>query len=78
MSVSPLNFAILFALVCVGGFLVGLRFFRMTRPPEGTTVEQVRRFGRLMMMASTALLLFLVAIIVHGDLNVLKAARAIQ
>ena len=78
MPVSPLLFAILFALVCVGAFLVGLRFYRMTQPPEGTTVEQVRRFGQLTMMASTALLLFLVAIIVHGDLNVLKAARAIR
>jgi hypothetical protein len=76
--VSPLLFAILFALVCVAAFLVGLRFYRMTQPPEGTTVEQVRRFGRLTMMASTALLLFLVAIILHGDLNVLKAARSIQ
>jgi len=78
VPVSPLLFAILFALVCVGAFLVGLRFYRMTQPPEGTTVEQVRRFGQLTMMASTALLLFLVAIIVHGDLNVLKAARAIR
>jgi len=40
----------------------------MAEPPSGTTVEQVRRFGRLLMMASTAMLLFLVAVIVHGDL----------
>ena len=75
---TPLLFAILFALVCAGGFVVGLRFFRMAEPPGGTTVEQARRFGRLLMMASTGLLLFLVAAIVHGDLGVLKAARSIQ
>jgi len=32
--------------------------------------EQARRFGRLLMMAATAMLLFLVAAIVHGDLKV--------
>jgi hypothetical protein len=64
---SPLAFAILFALICAAMFLVGLRFFRMAEPPGGATIEQVRRFGRLMMMAATAMLFFLVAVIVHGD-----------
>ena len=67
MPVSPLVFAIFFAVVCAAMFLLGLRFFRMIEPPSGTTVEQVRRFGRLMMMAATAMLLFLVAVIVRGD-----------
>ena len=67
MPVSPLVFAIFFAVVCAAMFLLGLRFFRMAEPPSGTTVEQVRRFGRLMMMAATAMLLFLVAVIVRGD-----------
>ena len=66
---SPLVFAILFALVCVGMFLLGLRVFRMAEPRDGATVEQVRRFGRLLMMASTAMLIFLVAIVIHGDLK---------
>jgi hypothetical protein len=70
MPVSPLVFAILFAIVCAGAFAVGLRFYRMTDPPTGATVEQVRRFGRLMMMGATAMLLFLVAVIVRGDLPV--------
>ena len=70
MSVSPLIFAILFAAVCVGAFLVGLRFYRMAQPPEGASADQVKRFGRLMMMASTAMLLFLAAVIVRGDLKV--------
>ncbi len=64
---TPLVFAILFALICAAMFLVGLKFFRMAEPPSGATVEQVRRFGRLMMMAATAMLLFLAAVIVHGD-----------
>lgn len=70
MPISPLFFTAFYALACVAAFLVGLRFFRMTEPPGGATIDQVRRFGRLMMMASTALLLFLVAVIVHGDLKV--------
>ena len=70
MPVSTLVFAILFGLVCVAAFAVGLRFFRMTEPPEGATVDQVRRFGRLMMMGATAMLLFLGAVIVHGDLPI--------
>ena len=69
MPVSTLNFAILFALVCAAAFFVGLRFYRMSEPPAGASVEQVRRFGRLMMMAATAMLLFLVAVIVRGDLK---------
>jgi len=70
LSVSPLIFAILFAAMCVGAFLVGLRFYRMAEPPEGASADQVKRFGRLMMMASTAMLLFLAAVIVRGDLKV--------
>jgi hypothetical protein len=77
MSISPLVFVILFALVCVAAFLVGLRFLRMAEPPGGATVDQVRRFGRLMMMAATAMLIFLVAIVIHGDLP-LSGARALR
>ena len=78
VPVSPLTFAILFALVCAAAFLVGLRFFRMTNPPSGTTVEHVRRFGRLLMMASVAMFLFLIAVIVHGDLRVMQAGKIIR
>ena len=67
MPISPLVFAVVFALICVGMFLVGLRFYRMADPPRGTSVEQVQRFGRLMMMSATAMLFFLVAVIIHGD-----------
>jgi hypothetical protein len=70
--VTPLIVAVLFAAVCVVMFGVGLRYYRMADPPEGATAEQVRRFGRLMMMGATAMLLFLVAVIVRGDFS-LKA-----
>jgi len=69
VPISSLTFAILFGLTCVAVVLVGLRFFRMAEPPAGASVEQVRRFGRLMMMAGTAMLVFLVAVIAHGDLK---------
>jgi hypothetical protein len=71
MPVSPLVFAILFGLVCAASFGIGLRAYRTTEPSEGVTVDQARRFGRLMMMGSTAMLLFLVAIIARGDLKVM-------
>jgi hypothetical protein len=69
-QVTPLAFALLFAAVCAAMFLVGLRFFRLAEPPAGASLEQVRRFGRLLMMSATAMLLFLGAVIVHGDLKV--------
>jgi len=70
VPISPIVFAVVFAVVCAGAFLVGLKFYRMAEPPEGASLDQVKRFGRLMMMASTAMLLFLVAVIVRGDLKV--------
>ena len=66
---SPLV-AIAFGLVCAAMFALGLRAYRTTEPRDGVTIDQARRFGRLLMMASTALLLFLVAAIFHGDLKV--------
>ena len=73
MPVNPLIFVSLWALVCAGAFAVGLRFYRMTEPPsDSVTVEQARRFGRLMMMSATAMLLFLGAAWLHGDLKVMR------
>ena len=71
MPVTPLAIVILFALVSAGAFALGLRAYRATEPREGVTVEQSQRFGRLLMMGSTALLLFLVAVIVRGELKVM-------
>ena len=67
---SPLIVAILFALVCAAAFAMGLRFYRMTEPRGEITLDQARRFGRLLMMGSTAMLLFLVAVIVRGEFKV--------
>ena len=67
---TPLVVAILFGRVSAGTFALGLRAYRTTAPREGVTVDQAKRFGRLLMMASTALLLFLIAVIVRGELKV--------
>ena len=68
MTVTPLILAG-YALICLGAFLLGLRFFRMEQPPEGVTGEQAKRFGRLLMMAATALIIFPIAAWLHGDLK---------
>jgi hypothetical protein len=73
--VTPLIVAILFGLVCAGAFSLGLRFFRMAEPPGGVSVEQARRFGRLLMMSSTAMFLFMIVLIVRGELP-LRAGAA--
>ena len=69
VPVNPLIVIGLWALVCAGAFAVGLRFSRMTEPREGVTLDQAHRFGRLMMMAATAMLVFLGAAWFHGDLK---------
>ena len=69
---TPRLFAFLFALVCVGGFAVGLKSFRAAEPTAGASVEQARRFGRLLMMASTAMLLFLGVALYRGELGALR------
>jgi hypothetical protein len=76
MPISPLVFVAVWALVCAGAFVVGLRLFRMTEPPSAdVTLEQTRRFGRLMMMGATAMLVFLGAVWLHGDLKTLGLGR---
>jgi hypothetical protein len=66
------------SLICFGGFLVGLRFWRMSEETihsgrlqmelpafivrGRTPVEQVRLFGRIMMIAAPLFLLFFAAL----------------
>jgi uncharacterized membrane protein SpoIIM required for sporulation len=66
---NPLLFLSLWLLFCAGAFAVGLRFYRMTEPPEGTSLDHTRRFGRLLMMGSVAMILFAGAAWWHGDLK---------
>ena len=74
MPVSPLVFLGLWLLVCVAAFLVGLRFYRMTEAPNAQlSLDHTRRFGRLMMMASVAMVLFVGAAWLHGDLKDIRA-----
>ena len=67
---SPLAVIILFGSVCAAMFVMGLSFYRSTEPRGDISVEQARRFGRLLMMGATAMALFLVVVIVRGELKV--------
>ena len=73
MPVSPLLFIGFYVAVSAAAFLVGLRMVRTTEPREGVTIEQARRFGRLMMMGATVLIVFLAALWFHGDLKAVRA-----
>lgn len=64
----------LWALACIGAFALGLRFYRMAEPTGEVTLQQARRFGRLLMMAAAAMLLFLVAALIHGELKLGQSA----
>jgi hypothetical protein len=76
--VTPFVFIGLWLLVCVAAFLVGLRFYRTKEPADDISVAQARRFGRLLMMAASAMVLFAVAAFFHGDLAGLKAAKVLR
>jgi hypothetical protein len=73
VPVNPLVFIGVYVAVCAAAFLVGLRLFRTTEPRGDVTVEQLHRFGRLMMMGATVLIVFLAALWVHGDLKAMRA-----
>jgi uncharacterized membrane protein SpoIIM required for sporulation len=68
--VSPVVIVVAFALISAGAFAMGLRFYRADAPREGASVAQQQRFGRLLMMSSTAMILLLVAALVRGELKV--------
>ena len=66
---NPLVFLGLWLLVCAAAFALGLSFYRSAEPRGDISVDQARRFGRLLMMAATAMLLFAGALWFHGDLK---------
>jgi hypothetical protein len=71
--VSPLAFVILYVALSAAAFLAGWSFTRTAEPRGAVSVAQARRFGRLLMMAATALIFFLVALWLHGDLKPLRS-----
>jgi hypothetical protein len=75
--VSALIFIVLWLLVCVAAFLVGLRFYLAKEPTGDISAAQARRFGRLLMMAASAMVLFAVAAFFHGDLGI-RAAKVLR
>ena len=66
---NPLLFIAAWVLVCLGAFALGLTFYRTAEPRGEISVAQAKRFGRLLMMAATAMLLVLGALWFHGDLK---------
>jgi hypothetical protein len=72
---SPLAFLGLYVLACLGAFALGLRFVGAREEKPGVTVDQSRRFGRLLMMTATALLIIPVAAWLHGDLKLQGLSR---
>lgn len=66
---TELVFVILYAVVCLAALVAGYRMMHTATPPEGVSPEQAKRFGRLLMMAATALLILPVAGWFHGDLK---------
>ena len=70
---SALAFVILYVLIAAGAFALGLKYYRTAEPRGAISVDQARRFGRLLMMAATALIFFLVALWFRGDLKPLRS-----
>ena len=66
---SPLVFLGLYALICVGAAYAGYRMYHGSTAPEGVTPDQAKRFGRLLMMSATMLLIVPAALWFHGDLK---------
>ena len=66
---NPLVFLGGWLLLCAAAFALGLRFYRTAEPTADVSVDQARRFGRLLMMSATAMLLFAGALYLHGDLK---------
>jgi hypothetical protein len=75
MSVSPALFLALVGLVCAGVFLVGLRFVRMAESPNSAMqIDQVHRFGRLMMFAAPAMFIAIAVLLLTGAIGPIRAA----
>ena len=90
MPVSPLVFAIFFALVCAGFFLIGLRFFRMAerRIVEGThsgIVSFISNYSWLDGLSFTAMRERYLEVFdkvwidnLHGDLRIGQAGKVFR
>jgi hypothetical protein len=67
---SELIFIGFYVLISVAALAIGLRFYRMTEAPsERISLDQAKRFGRLLVMAAMAMIVFVAALWWHGDLK---------
>ena len=70
VSVTPALYLSLMALVCIGAFLVGLRFRRMTTSPSADlSLDKVHKFGLLMMVAAPLMLVVQSALVLSGKIK---------
>jgi hypothetical protein len=76
MPVSPTLFLALAGLICAGCFLVGLRFVRYGSPVGTMPVEQVRVFGRVMMIAAPAMFVVMCIIVMSGAAGPMRTVGA--
>ena len=87
LSVSPTLFLLLIGLICVGVFLNGVRFARMTHNPwagksifglpvqgHDLPVERVRLIGKLQMIFAPLFFLVMSALMLTGKIGPLEAA----
>ena len=66
----PTIYLALMALICVGAFLVGLRFARMSASPfADVNIKRVNRFGQLMMVAGPLMFTLQAALVLSGLLT---------
>ena len=71
VSVSPTLYLSLMALICIGAFLVGLRFRRKTTSPSADFgLDKVHKFGLLMMVAAPLMFVAQAALVLSGTIEI--------
>lgn len=69
MPISPALFLALMGFVAASGFLIGFRFRRMDKPLGTSTVEQVNRFGLVLMIANPIFFLLICGLVLSGAIG---------
>ena len=71
MSVTPALYLSLIALICIGAFLVGLRFRRMTTSPNaGLSLGKAHNLGLLMMIAAPLMFALQAVLVLSGAIEI--------
>lgn len=71
VPVTPALYLSLMALICIGVFLVGLRFRRMEASPSADiSLDKVHRLGLLMMVAAPLMMAVQAALALSGTIKI--------